>query len=149
MVKLDAKSEMPDAKSFMSQTTVAHAALPSDVQQAAFTTDVSPATDAQANWQTISATAVPLKGMTALILLNTRRRPACPRLIFRTLGTGIVAQQKVEALTCKQTRADATLILGNPLLLRQLHVVDASGTEDHDEKYGQEKYDHRHRKLRR
>lgn len=64
MVKLDAKSEMPDAKSFMSQTTVAHAALPSDVQQAAFTTDVSPATDAQANWQTISATAVPLKGMT-------------------------------------------------------------------------------------
>jgi Flp pilus assembly protein TadD len=64
MVKLDAKSEMPDAKSFMSQTTVAQAATPTDVHQAAFTTEVSPDTGAQANWQTISATAVPLKGMT-------------------------------------------------------------------------------------
>jgi Flp pilus assembly protein TadD len=66
LVKLDPKSEMPNAKDFASQTTVAQATPEPEreVHQAAFKTDVSAAADAQANWQTTSATAIPLKGMT-------------------------------------------------------------------------------------
>jgi Flp pilus assembly protein TadD len=64
MVKLDPKSDMPNAKDFASQTTIAQAAPEQDVHRAVFRTDGSSATDAQANWQTTSATALPLKGMT-------------------------------------------------------------------------------------
>jgi hypothetical protein len=64
MVKLDAKNEMPDAKSFLAQTSVAHAETPPSAQSA-FTTDVASSTsDAKSNWQTVSATPSPLRGMT-------------------------------------------------------------------------------------
>jgi hypothetical protein len=66
LVKLDPKSEMPNAKDFASQTTIAQATPEPerDVHQAVFKTDVSAAAEARANWQTTSATAIPLKGMT-------------------------------------------------------------------------------------
>jgi len=64
MVKLDAKNEMPDAKSFLAQTSVAHAETPPSARSA-FTTDVASSTsDAKSNWQTVSATPAPLRGMT-------------------------------------------------------------------------------------
>jgi Flp pilus assembly protein TadD len=64
MVKLGPKSDMPNAKDFASQTTIAQAAPEQDVHRAVFKTDGSSATAAQADWQTTSATALPLKGMT-------------------------------------------------------------------------------------
>jgi Flp pilus assembly protein TadD len=65
MVKLDAKTDMPDAKSFSSQTSVARAELPVENAQSAFKTEVaSSPSDARSNWQTVSATPAPLRGMT-------------------------------------------------------------------------------------
>ena len=65
MVKLDAKTEMPDAKSFLAQTSVAHAETPPPAAQSAVTTDVAlTSSDAKSNWQTVNATPTPLRGMT-------------------------------------------------------------------------------------
>jgi len=65
IVQLEPKTEMPDANSFLAQTSVAAATPPA--QHAAATT-TGTLSEAQSNWQTISATdtslPTPLKGMT-------------------------------------------------------------------------------------
>ncbi|HVZ03258.1 tetratricopeptide repeat protein [Hyphomicrobium sp.] len=64
LVKLDPKSEMPDAKSFMAQTSIAQSAPAAVPNSSQFATSVTPTDDARSNWQTVSATAAPLRGMT-------------------------------------------------------------------------------------
>lgn len=64
LVKLEPKNEMPDAKSFMAQTSIAQTTPAENGPQNQFATNVTPAQDAQSNWQTVSATATPLRGMT-------------------------------------------------------------------------------------
>ncbi|HEY8193644.1 MAG TPA: tetratricopeptide repeat protein [Hyphomicrobium sp.] len=62
MVKLDPKTDMPDAKSFLSQTSVAQAAPAQQDQKANFATSVTASSDAPNVWQTSSvdtSTALP------------------------------------------------------------------------------------------
>ena len=62
MVKLEPKSEMPDAQSFMAQTSVAAAVSPQAAQQNDMTANAAPMSEAQSNWQTVSATDASLTG---------------------------------------------------------------------------------------
>lgn len=62
MVKLEPKSEMPDAQSFMAQTSVAAAVPPQAAQQNDMTANAAPMSEAQSNWQTVSATDASLTG---------------------------------------------------------------------------------------
>jgi Flp pilus assembly protein TadD len=66
LVKLDARSEMPDAKSFMTQTTVARAPAPQQDQRNEAVASEASAPSAQGDWQTVSANTAslptPLKG---------------------------------------------------------------------------------------
>lgn len=68
LVKLEPKSEMPDAQSFMAQTSVAAVAPPQATQQNDMAANTAPMSEAQSNWQTVSATDASatgsLKGMT-------------------------------------------------------------------------------------
>jgi len=69
LVKLEPKSEMPDATSFMAQTSVEQTTSPQTIRQATVAANAAPMTEAQSNWQTVSATdtSLPtssLRGMT-------------------------------------------------------------------------------------
>ena len=68
MVKLEPKSEMPDAQSFMAQTSVEPTTAPQTNRQVSVAANAAPMSEAQSNWQTVSATdtSLPssLKGMT-------------------------------------------------------------------------------------
>jgi Flp pilus assembly protein TadD len=68
LVKLEPKSEMPDATSFMAQTSVEPTASTPAVAQTASIANATPMTEAQRNWQTVSANgsspSTALRGMT-------------------------------------------------------------------------------------
>jgi Flp pilus assembly protein TadD len=70
MVKLEPTSEMPDVKSFTAQTSVAHVDPPRTSRRDEMVANTSPTSEAQSNWQTVSATdasmtaTASLKGMT-------------------------------------------------------------------------------------
>jgi Flp pilus assembly protein TadD len=68
LVKLDPKSEMPDASSFMAQTSVEPTTAPQTNRQISVAANAAPMSEAQSNWQTVSATDTSLpssfKGMT-------------------------------------------------------------------------------------
>lgn len=68
LVKLEPKSEMPDATSFMAQTSVEPTTPPQATRPTSVAANTAPMSEAQSNWQTVNATnaSLPpsLRGMT-------------------------------------------------------------------------------------
>jgi Flp pilus assembly protein TadD len=68
LVKLEPKSEMPDATSFMAQTSVEPTTTPQAIRPASVAANAAPMSEAQSNWQPASVTdmttTASLRGMT-------------------------------------------------------------------------------------
>jgi len=65
LVKLEPKSEMPDASSFMAQTSVEPVTTPQASRPTSIAANAAPMSEAQSNWQPASVTTTSsLRGMT-------------------------------------------------------------------------------------